>query len=73
MKNNMKLGLIVTIMAIGGWWVSYHHSAKVTSLLLDNIEALASGGSGGAICYGIGYVDCSYSRDKVYNLIVKYV
>jgi len=68
MRNNMKLGLIVTVMAlaIGGWWVSYHHSVKVTSLLLDNVEALASGESGGAICYGVGSIDCPYSREKVY-------
>ncbi|MCI1682547.1 MAG: NVEALA domain-containing protein [Bacteroides sp.] len=68
MRNNMKLGLIVTVMvlAIGGWWVSYHHSAKVTSLLLENIEALAQGESGGVGCYGVGAVDCPYSKDKVY-------
>lgn len=68
MKSNMKFGFMVIIvfLVIEGWWTSSHHPASVTSLLLDNVEALAQGESGGTICYGIGSIDCPYSRDKVY-------
>ncbi|RGS40101.1 hypothetical protein DWX97_02175 [Bacteroides cellulosilyticus] len=69
MKNKMKKILVfmgVVAIVIGGYVYSKQSSAKMSSLILENIEALADSETGGRICFGKGLVDCPYNHDKVY-------
>ena len=52
----LALVIIVLVTVCIHLWVT---RIELTSLTLKNIESLAQGeGSSGAICYGIGSVDC---------------
>lgn len=75
MKNKMKKILVfmgVVAIVIGGHVYSKQSSAKMSSLILENIEALADSETGGRICFGKGSVDCPLNHDKVYVYYAPY-
>ena len=65
----LKLKLAFLAMCVCGLiyvCVSKKKEAITDSLQLMNIEALASGESGGAVCKGVGSVSCPIDGSKVY-------
>lgn len=58
MKNRLKLvGFFLCLVASIYFWNNQKN--ELSSLALENIEALAAGeGGNGVICYGYGSVDC---------------
>ena len=69
MKNKMKKILVfmgVVAIVIGGHVYSKQSSVKMSSLMLENIEALADSETDGVHCFGKGLVDCPLNHDKVY-------
>lgn len=71
----MKLiikSIIVCGVIVIGIYLTYNKK-EVTPLLLENIEALASGESGGETsCMGYGTVDCPIMTIKVYRVAIHY-
>lgn len=67
MKLIFKSIIVCAIIAI---CLYFNYNKKTVSpLLLENIEALASGESGGDVtCIGFGTVDCPISSIKVYTV-----
>ncbi|MCY6324756.1 NVEALA domain-containing protein [Bacteroides fragilis] len=65
MKNYLKAAfLLVAIVSV--WFKPIEKSQDADPLLLQNVEALASGeDSSQTHCYGRGSVDCPVSHDKV--------
>ena len=65
----MKKLLFFSILMMAVLSVNYSlKEPRVNTLLLDNIEALASGESSAYRCYGIGDVDCHGDKvDKMYS------
>ena len=65
----MKKLLFFSILIMAVLSVNYSlKEPRVNTLLLDNIEALASGESSAYRCYGIGDVDCHGDKvDKMYS------
>lgn len=66
-KQNNKILVIVVVIATitGGYIQKKQSSSKVSSLFLENVEALAYEESGGRYCFGIGTVDCPFNHTKV--------
>lgn len=65
----LKLKLAFLAMCVCGLiyvCVSKKKEAVTDSLQLMNIEALASGETGGAKCKGVGSVECPVDGSKVY-------
>ena len=56
----------VVAIVIGGHVYSKQSSVKMSSLMLENIEALADSETDGVHCFGKGLVDCPLNHDKVY-------
>ncbi len=56
----------VVAIAMGGYVYKKQSSARISSLLLENIEALADTETTNIICLGTGSVDCPFNHDKVY-------
>lgn len=52
------------------WFLLKEQKQTFTDLALTNIEALASGESGGNGCYGRGTLDCNggYYKYQIYSL-----
>lgn len=55
-KNIIKSSLILLVAC--SFFYTQKQFKVSQKLLLDNVEALASGESGGMYCYGYGSVDC---------------
>lgn len=75
MKNGMKkilVFIVVIVIAMGGYVYNKQSSAKISSLLLENIEALADPETNDVICYGTGSIDCPHDHSKVYTYYVPY-
>lgn len=69
MKNKFKRNLVVTLVVatvIGGYIYHNRSSVNASSLLLDNVEALADGEYDHVKCFGTGSVDCPLNNTKVY-------
>lgn len=69
MKNKLKRSLVVMVVistAIGGYIYNRQSSANVSSLLLENVEALADGEYEHVNCFGTGSIDCPLNNTKVY-------
>lgn len=67
MKNSIQEILPVVVcsitLVVGGLYMGNPNSDRTSVLLLENIEALASGeGSTHYFCYGTGSVDCPNGR-----------
>lgn len=68
MKNKMsKILVIVVVIATitGGYIQKKQSSSKVSSLFIENVEALARGEYDEGYCFGIGTVDCPFNHTKV--------
>lgn len=67
-KKILFVALFLAAVAVSFQLNSKHE--KMNSLLLENIEALASGEGNGNLgaptCFGYGSVDCPIFHDKVY-------
>lgn len=75
MKNkiNKILVIVVVIAAITiGYIQKSQSSSEVSSLLLENVEALAHDETGGRYCFGIGTVDCPLNNTKVDSYYAPY-
>lgn len=75
MKQNLKLIMGVACISIFAMIVvyqTYFHTSSLGSLLLENIEALAGGESGGIGCIGRGTVDCPINHAKVSYVVGGY-
>lgn len=73
MKNKFKRNLVFMVViatSIGGYIYNNQSSANVSSLLLENVEALADEEYEHVSCFGTGSVDCPLNNTKVY--FVKY-
>ena len=66
MKNYLKATFLLVVI-ISVWYLKpVQKSQNVDPLLLQNVEALASGEESSQIhCYWRGSVDCPVSHDKV--------
>lgn len=59
MKKIILKGTVIIACIAGAYYLYTGQSSNVTNLALANIEALASGESGGNFhCFGSGSVDC---------------
>lgn len=71
MKNKLKrkaLIIVVVAFVVGVCSIINHASPEPSSLLLDNIEALAFDEGGGyQRCFGVGSLDCPIYKVKVYS------
>ncbi|RGN35877.1 NVEALA domain-containing protein [Bacteroides oleiciplenus] len=75
MKNKInKILVIVAVIAAitGGYIQKSQSSSEVSSLLLENVEALARGENDGVYCFGIGTVDCPLNNTKVDSYYAPY-
>ncbi|EKU90430.1 hypothetical protein HMPREF9447_01848 [Bacteroides oleiciplenus YIT 12058] len=63
-KNLVFMGAIVIAMV--GYVCSKQSSTKMSSLVLENIEALADPETDRVFCFGIGSVDCPINHTKVH-------
>lgn len=67
MKTKLKISFLAVCAVIAMCvFVSKQKKDVADSLTLMNIEALASGESSNARCYGTGSVDCPFDHLKVY-------
>ncbi len=55
-KNIIKLSIVILVAC--SFFYTQNRFKLSHELLLANLEALASGESGGTYCYGYGSVDC---------------
>lgn len=54
-KKIFNLAIVITLAIVGTWNISQNRNGvKVTDLVLNNVEALASGEMGGGTCPGAG-------------------
>ena len=62
-----KILVIVVVIATitGGYIQKKQSSSKVSSLFIENVEALARGEYDEGYCFGIGTVDCPFNHTKV--------
>lgn len=70
MKRVVRMVAVAVLVAAAGWgsYVSGRQETKMTGLMLDNVEALATGEDANqVICWGIGSVDCPTTHRKVYR------
>lgn len=67
MKNLFKLAILVVGFVIVGQYNSEKKTPQVSSLIFQNIEALADGNESDPviICVGKGSIDCPYLVEKV--------
>ena len=75
MKNNFrrKILIVVAIVLVVGIYSSKKQpSIETSSLLLENVEALARGEYDGVYCFGIGTVDCPFNNIKVDSYYAPY-
>ena len=75
MKRVVRMVAVAVLVAAAGWgsYVSGRQEAKMTGLMLDNVEALATGEDANqVICWGIGSVDCPIVPTKVYVVSESY-
>lgn len=74
MKNLLKLTFLVVVFIVVWQYSSVKKPSQVSSLILQNIEALADDNeSGGAVfCVGSGSVDCPFLESKVEYVITGY-
>ncbi|RGV58170.1 hypothetical protein DWW10_00575 [Bacteroides intestinalis] len=75
MKNSMKkilVFIVVIAIAMGGYVYKKQSTARMSSLLLENIEALADPETGHRFCFGTGSVDCPFNHVKVYTYASPY-
>lgn len=75
MKNKMKKILIFAVISasfVAGYLHNRQTSTEMSSLLLENVEALATPESSGAICMGSGSVDCPEYHTKVEYYVLPY-
>ena len=66
---NFAANFKAVLVAAAGWgsYVSGRQETKMTGLMLDNVEALATGEDANLVfCWGIGSVDCPTTHRKVY-------
>lgn len=64
-----KILVFITIVAMvmGGYFYKKQSAVIISSLVLENVEALANYESGGNVfCIGVGSVDCPINHSKVY-------
>lgn len=76
MKNMKKKVLLISLFLVATVVTSFQFSSEkeeLQSLMLENIDALASGEGGTAIhCVGSGSVDCPITHVKVYAVLSAY-
>lgn len=59
MKKAILKGTVIIACIAGAYCLYTDQNSSVTNLAMANIEALASGESGGSFhCYGEGSIDC---------------
>ena len=58
--------MVVIATALGGYFYNKQDCAQMSSLLLENIEALADPETSGVFCVGTGSVDCPINHKKVF-------
>lgn len=62
--------LTISLGIVALFAIASHSSSKqneLSDLMLENIEALASGEFGNTThCVGLGSIDCPFSQEKVY-------
>lgn len=64
--------MVVIAVAMGGYVYKKQSSTKISSLLLENIEALADPETDNVFCIGTGSVDCPSNHTKVYSYATPY-
>lgn len=72
MKRVVRMVAVAVLVAAAGWgsYVSGRQETKMTGLMLDNVEALATGEDANLVfCWGIGSVDCPTTHRKVYYVL----
>ena len=75
MKRVVRMVAVAVLVAAAGWgsYVSGRQETKMTGLMLDNVEALATGEDANLVfCWGIGSVDCPTTHRKVYMVRESY-
>ena len=75
MKRVVRMVAVAVLVAAAGWgsYVSGRQETKMTGLMLDNVEALATGEDANLVfCWGIGRVDCPTTHRKVYMVQQNY-
>ena len=72
MKRVVRMVAVAVLVAAAGWG-SYVSGRQMTGLMLDNVEALATGEDANLVfCWGIGSVDCPTTHRKVYMVQQNY-
>ena len=75
MKNKINKVLVI-VAAIAAITIGYiqksQSSSEVSSLLLENVEALAHDEAGSRYCFGVGTVDCPFNNTKVDSYYAPY-
>lgn len=74
MKNLFKLTFLVVVFIVVWQYSSVKKPSQMSSLILQNIEALADDNeSGGTVaCAGSGSVDCPFLEKKVEYVFTSY-
>lgn len=74
MKNLLKLTFLVVVFIVVWQYNSVKKPSQMSSLILQNIEALADDNeSGGTVaCAGSGSVDCPFLEKKVEYVFTSY-
>lgn len=70
MKNIFRREMLIAIaiaFVVGIYTSKKHSSTEMSSLLLENIEALADGEGDYIRCFGVGSVDCPINHIKVFS------
>ena len=70
MKNRFSKKMLIAIaiaLVVGIYTSKKQSSTKTSSLLLDNVEALAYGESDNMWCFGVRSVDCPINHIKVFS------
>lgn len=65
-KNLLGMAAMIAAVVGAGYEMTGQDKESMSALLLENVEALASGEvSGPHYCYGAGTVDCPFNHRKV--------
>lgn len=74
MKNLLKLTFLVVVFIVVWQYSSVKKPSQMSSLILQNIEALADDNESDdmVICAGSGSVDCPFLESKVQYVVTGY-
>lgn len=65
MKNYLKLSIACLVVVAFIIYMKANRTVPHSSLVLNNIEALAANEGDNVFCFGIGTVDCPIDHSKV--------